>query len=133
MIFWNLNSEDNYITTYEIHIVHNQNYQCTFAPITKYMSKKEKERFEISEMFMAKATSNRCFFGIIKRGNDHDGNPVVFSKIVMPNDGYICAQSDDQKTLGKNLDEMCIMILDRGLHNDCGKTTKIFGSDFFLN
>ena len=56
------------------------------------MSKKEKDRLEINELFMAKADRNRCFFGIIKRWNDHDGNPVVFSKIVMPDDGYICAQ-----------------------------------------
>jgi hypothetical protein len=97
------------------------------------MSKKEKERFEITEMFMAKADCNRCFFGIIKRWIDHDGNPVVFSKIVISDDGYICAQAKDQKTLGKNLDKMCVMILDRGLHNDAGKSIEIFDSEFFLN
>jgi hypothetical protein len=97
------------------------------------MSKKEHDRFEITEMFMAKANSDRCFYGIIKRFKDNDGNPMVFSKIVMPDDGYICAQCNDQKTLGKNLDNMCVMIMDMGLHNDSGKTTEIFGMDFFLN
>jgi hypothetical protein len=47
------------------------------------MSKKEEERFEICEMFMAKADKDRCFFGIINRFEDHDGNPAVFCKIVM--------------------------------------------------
>ena len=71
------------------------------------MSMKEKERFEICEMFMAKAVKDRCFFGIINRFEDHDGNPAVFSKIVMPDDKYICAQAKDQKVLSKNLNEMC--------------------------
>jgi hypothetical protein len=97
------------------------------------MSKKEKERFEICEMFMAKADKDRCFFGIINRFEDHDGNPAVFSKIVMPDDGYICAQAKDQKVLGANLDEICIMILDKNLHDNAGAKTKIFETDFFLN
>jgi len=97
------------------------------------MKKKEKERFEICEMFMAKADKDRCFFGIINRFEDHDGNPAVFSKIVMPDDGYICAQSTDQKTLGNNLDEMCVMILDGGLHNDTGVAVEINEEKFFIN
>ena len=97
------------------------------------MSKKEKERFEICEMFMAKADKDRCFFGIINRFEDHDGNPAVFSKIVMPDDGYICAQAKDQKVLGANLDEICIMILDKNLHDNAGVSTEIFGGRYFLN
>ena len=97
------------------------------------MSKKEKEGFEICEMFMAKADKYRCFFGTIKRFEDHDGNTAVFSKIVMPNDGYICAKERDQKKLGRNLDEMCVMILDEGLHDNAGVSTEIFGGRYFLN
>jgi hypothetical protein len=97
------------------------------------MSKKEEERIQITEMFMAKADRDRCFFGIIKRFDDQKGNPVVFSKIVMPNDGFICAQANDQKNLGNNLDEICIMILDKNLHDNAGVKTKIFETDFFLN
>jgi hypothetical protein len=96
------------------------------------MSKKEKERFEISEMFMAKADVNRCFFGIIKRGKDEDGNSYVFSRIKMQ-DVLLCASANDQKVLGKNLDEICVMILDKGLHYDHGVIKEIFGTDFFLN
>ena len=97
------------------------------------MSKIEKNRLQVTEMFMAKASKDRCFFGIIKRFEDQRGNPLVFSKIVMPNGGYICAQASNQKTLGIMLDEMCVMILDKGLHTDAGVTTKIFDADFFLN
>src|ERR1035437_4907952 len=97
------------------------------------MSKKEKEGFEICEMFMAKAEKYRCFFGTIKRFEVEDGNPLVFSKIVMPNDGYICAQAKDQKVLSKNLNQICIMILDKNLHGDAGISTEIFGGRYFLN
>lgn len=97
------------------------------------VDKNKKDRFVITEMFMAKADPTRCFFGIIKRFEDHLGNPLLFSKIVMPNDGFLCSQATDQKTLGKNLDEICIMVLDNGLHNYVGVTIEIFGSEYFLN
>jgi hypothetical protein len=96
------------------------------------MDEKSKDRFEITELFMAMADKDRCFTGIIKRLKDAEGNPFVFSRIVMP-DGLICAREADQKALGENLDKMCIMILDKNLHGDTGVSTEIFGSDFFLN
>ena len=96
------------------------------------MSKKENDGFEINEMFMAKADVNRCFFGIIKRSKDEDGNPYVFSRIKMQ-DGLLCASANDQKILGKNLDEICIMILDKDLHGNTGVSTEIFGSMYFHN
>jgi len=96
------------------------------------MSKKEKDRFEINEFFMAKADEDRYFTGIIKRLTDNFGNPYVFSRIKMQ-DGLLCASANDQKVLGKNLDEMCVHILDKNLHDNSGVTTKIFDADFFLN
>lgn len=97
------------------------------------MSKKEKDRLEICEMFMAKANKDRCFFGIIKRWTDNDGTPKVFSKICMPNDGFICSQASNQKTLGTMLDEICIIVLDKNLHGDAGIFVEILGSKYFLN
>jgi hypothetical protein len=96
------------------------------------MDKKSKDRFEITEMFMAQASHDRCFYGIIKRSNDANGNPHVFSRIVI-NNGLIQARAPDQHELGRNLDEICKMVLDGGLHRNAGVTTKIFDADFFLN
>jgi hypothetical protein len=96
------------------------------------MDKKSNDRFEITELFMAMADKDRCFTGIIKRLKDADGNPLVFSKIVV-NDGLLCASAPEQIELGKNLDEICIMILDKGLHSDIGVTSIVFESKFFLN
>jgi hypothetical protein len=94
--------------------------------------KENKDRIELTEMFMAQADNERCFYGIIKRGTDENSNPFVFSRIVV-NDGLIQASAPDQWELGKNLDKMCIMILDGGLHNQKGKAISICNSDFFLN
>ncbi|MGD0584107.1 MAG: hypothetical protein ABR974_14330 [Bacteroidales bacterium] len=90
------------------------------------------DRFQITELFMAQVDVNRCFYGCIKRLKDKDGNPYVFSRIVMP-EGFICARETDQKALGENLDKMCVMVLDKNLHGDAGKSTEIFGTHFFLN
>ena len=96
------------------------------------MDKKSKEKFEISEMFMAKADVHRCHFGIIKRLRDAEGNPFVFSRILMP-DGFLCASAPEQIELGDNLDIICKMSLDEGLHSNAGVSTEIFGSKYFLN
>ena len=81
---------------------------------------------------MCQASPERCFYDIIKRGVDEFGNPFVFSRIVIP-DGLIQAKADNQQELGKNLDQMCIMVLDIGLHNDSGKILHIMGIDLFQN
>jgi hypothetical protein len=96
------------------------------------MDKKSNDQFEITEMFMAQADHERCFYGIIKRSKDSNGNPHVFSRIII-NDGLVQACASDQKTLGKILDQMCIMVLDYGLHDDAGKRIKIYNADYFLN
>ncbi|MGA2407745.1 MAG: hypothetical protein ABSF81_13495 [Bacteroidales bacterium] len=97
------------------------------------MSKENKGRFEVTEMFTAKACKNKIFGGIITRMVDDNGNPVVFSRLLMDDDGLLCARAENQKILGKNLDEMCRMICYEGLHDDRGVTKKIFGADLFLN
>jgi hypothetical protein len=83
--------------------------------------KRDPLKVEITEMFMAQADHDRCFYGIIKRSKDANGNPHVFSRIKI-NGGMIQACAGDQKTLGKMLDEMCKMVLDGNLHGDKGKT-----------
>ena len=97
------------------------------------MGKEKKPKVEVTEMFVAKACPTRVFWGIITRMSDDSGNPIVFSRILMDDDGLLCAQASDQKTLANNLNTMARMIVFKGLHDDRGKTEEIFGSDFFLN
>lgn len=98
------------------------------------MSKNEKNplKVEITEMFMAQADHDRCFYGIITRSKDSNGNPHIFSRIKI-NDGMIQACAGDQRELGKMLDQMCIMVLDRGLHKNVGVFVEINGDRCFLN
>jgi hypothetical protein len=96
------------------------------------MDKKSKDKFEITEMFMGQASVDRCFYGCIKRLKDTEGNPYVFSRLVMP-DGLLCASAPEQQELGDNLDKMCKMNVLEGLHSDAGVSTEIFESKYFLN
>jgi len=80
---------------------------------------KRELKIELTELFMAQADKYRCFHGIIKKSKDENGNTLFYSKIKI-NGGYICAQDSDRDKLGKKLDEMCIMVLDKGLHADEG-------------
>ena len=96
------------------------------------MDKKKKEKLEITEMFGAQPDKDRFFTGCIKRLRDRNGNPFVFSRIVMP-DGLLCASAEEQQELSNNLDKMCKMVLDGKLHNDAGAKATIFGTYFYLN
>jgi hypothetical protein len=96
------------------------------------IKKDNPDRLLITEMFMAQASDDRCFYGVIQRSKDNYGNEHVFSRIII-NDGLIQACAGDQWELGKNLDQMCIMILDMGLHENAGVFTEIFGDKYFLN
>lgn len=91
-----------------------------------------RDRFEITELFMAQADHERCFYGVIIRGKDTVGHPHIFSRIVVK-DGLIQACASDQKTLGKMLDEMCVMVLDYGLHKEEGVFITICHEKLFLN
>jgi hypothetical protein len=96
------------------------------------MDIKKNDRLEITELFMAQADHERCFYGIIKRGLDERGKPFVFSRIVI-NNGLIYSRASEQKELGKYLDEMCKMVLDYKLHEGTRISMKIFDTDYILN
>ena len=74
----------------------------------------KKDRFELQEVFMAKAGKHgwdRCFYGTIQRGLYAGGSPVVHGKIKVLN-GFVCAQARDQCELGEKLDELVLLVLD---------------------
>jgi hypothetical protein len=97
------------------------------------MGKAKKQRVEVTEIFVAKACPSMVYWGIITRSVDDNGTPVLFSRILMEEDGLLCAQASDQKTLAQNLNFMAKIHVFGGLHDNHGITNEIFGSDFFLN
>ena len=94
--------------------------------------KNKHNRVEITEMFIAEASNGKCFFGIIKRSHDNQGNPHVFSRITIY-DGSIMACASNQWILGKMLDELCDMVLIYGIHNDTGVYIELCGEKYFNN
>jgi hypothetical protein len=48
-------------------------------------------------------------------------------------DGILCAREADQLKLGKNLDELAILICDKNIHNVTGVSIDVFGMNYFLN
>lgn len=95
---------------------------------------KKKDNLEITEIFMGKCGDDwsRCFHGTIKRGFDENGSPVVYGKIKV-NNGFIYAMAKDQWELGEKLDEMVLMILDKGIHEDTGNIIRICETEYSLN
>ena len=94
-------------------------------------------KVSITELFMAKGGIgmkgfDRCFHGTIRREKDENGIPVVYSKINI-NGGYILAKEGDQWALGEKLDQMVILILDKGIHNDKGVFFSRHGFEYHQN
>ena len=86
----------------------------------------------ITEIFTAKAGRgntgfDRCFHGTIRRT---DG--VVYGKIFI-NGGYILAKERDQWALGENLDDIVLLILDKGIHDNKGVFFSRYGFEYNLN
>ena len=91
-----------------------------------------------------KLKSQRClsqkpvpqgFIGALLHDHSDDlGNPIVFSRILMDDDGLLCAQASDQKELAKNLNSNGTHDLSlKDLHDDAGVSTEIFGGRYILN
>ena len=93
---------------------------------------KKQDRFDIQRMFMAQASPDRCFYGVLKEYQDGNCNICFFSRIKV-NEGCIMAVAGDRKLLSKVLDEMCRMVLDSGVHKDSGIVSKIYADEFYLN
>ena len=105
-----------------------------FNFVDNQMSMKD-DKLIITELFMAKAGKHgwdRCFHGTINRLVDDEGNPFVFAKIKV-HDGYIVASARDQWELGERLDEMVLLVLDKGIHSGADDTDNAAGICYYKN
>jgi len=73
------------------------------------MTNRKKEKYIITELFLAQVNKDIGFLGTILRSIDSDGNPTVFGRVKV-NDAYVCAQAADQYELGIKLDELVTMV-----------------------
>ena len=84
--------------------------------------KKLHQEFEITELFLVKCGNEykRTFIGQIHRATDCHGSTLFFGKATV-DEGYIWSMSsDDEDSLRKNLDDICLLKLDNGLHSRPG-------------
>ena len=70
--------------------------------------------------------------GDIRREVDEDGNPVVIGKVIV-HEGFIWSKASSQEELMRNMDAICLLKLDKGLHSNLGVSIEIFEGSFFLN
>jgi len=96
------------------------------------MEKKKLQDIQIKELFLVKADWTRTFVGTIRKKVDDNGNPIVCGEAIVQ-EGMIWSLASNQEELENNMDELCLMKLDMGLHSDSGVTMTIFETKFFLN
>jgi hypothetical protein len=94
--------------------------------------KKISSHLTLTELFLVKADWGRTYWGEIFREITAEGKEFVRGRVIIE-EGKAWSTGDRQSELAKNLNDICIMKLDMGLHSDIGVTTQIFGEDFFLN
>jgi len=98
----------------------------------KDKSKKEKSELRLTELFMAKAGWNRCFIGSLTRNKDPEGKELLCCTVDIKKSTIIC-QADDRVELGKQLDVMCILVLDYDLHETKEVSAPIIETPFICN
>ncbi len=103
----------------------------------KQKDESKKDRFEISELFMAKCGArgwDRIFWGTIRREKDESGKETACSsKICIPDDGCIWSRAEDQDALGYQLDSLVELRLDYDIHSDKGVFTSVAETRYFHN
>lgn len=94
--------------------------------------KKKMAAIEITELYLIKADWERTFVAQVYKETDKDGEPIIHGNVTVI-EGMIWSSAKTLKELAQNLDEICILKLDRSLHTYAGVVTQIFDDDFYLN
>lgn len=93
---------------------------------------KKTSKIEISELFLVKADWHRTYMGEITRETQEDGSEFVRGKVII-DEGMAWSTGNSQEDLASNLDNICTMKLDGGLHANEGPREAIAGASFYLN
>jgi hypothetical protein len=73
------------------------------------MTNWKRDKYIITELFLAQVNKDIGFLGTIVRSIDKDGHPTIFGRVKV-DDIYVCAQAADQNELGNKLDELVRMV-----------------------
>ncbi len=91
-----------------------------------------KEKFELIELFLVAADVKRTFVAT-RLEREHDNGEKFYTAIVKVHEGEIISASISGSGVEKNLDIMCVLKLDYGLHETEGISSQIFHYDCFHN
>ncbi len=80
-------------------------------------------------VLLVKADRHRNFTGAIKRDVD---SPIVSGSVTI-NEGKIYSMASSEDKLCRNLDILCVLKLDHGIHRDAGLFIGVCGGKYFLN
>ena len=88
-------------------------------------------KFTLTELFLVMADWNRTYTGTILRKNTEHG--ILCHGTVVIDEGKVVSVASSDELLAQNLDDICKMKLDYGLHKKAGESTTIMESESFLN
>lgn len=94
--------------------------------------KKIPSTIEITELFIVKSGWHRTFMGTIIRETTCDGKEFVRGSVIIE-EGQAWSTGNSQSDLAKNLDDICTLKLDFGLHSNAVESIVIAGTSFSLN
>lgn len=94
--------------------------------------KKASNNLILTELFLVKADWTRTYMGAIRREHDDDGNEIVLGSVIV-NEGRIWSKAQTQEELMSNMDAICTLKLDKGLHSFPVVLTRISGQEYFSN
>jgi hypothetical protein len=86
----------------------------------------------ITELLLVKADWHRTFVGEISRNKNAAGKEFIHGNVIV-NEGKIWSSAGTQEELERNLDELCLMKLDMGLHSSPPSTIGMFNGNLYLN
>ena len=92
----------------------------------------KKDRFQLVELILVAADIYRTFVAT-RLEREHDNGEKFYTANVKVHEGEIISASEDETAVEKNLDIMCVLKLDFGLHEIVEKSIAIFYDKYFYN
>ncbi len=92
----------------------------------------KEDKFHFVELFLVAADVQRTF-AATRLERQHDNGEKFYTAAVIVQEGEIISASESKSGVQKNLDVMCVLKLDYGLHKAGVKSSLIFHCDCFHN
>lgn len=87
----------------------------------------KEEKYQLTELHLVKADAYRTYIGYLKRNKVTD----VIVGFVTVEEGKIISVASSDDELTKNMDDICKLKLDHGIHQVSGRQTNIMETAFF--